>query len=110
MNYNFQDRVGNVVVGQISAQPAFAIQVKEGANLVAQNTIDWTSSTVSFNLVNQAAGSYTVAMFLIPTYDLDMNWSRGNLTSDDEKHQIFFTGFSGVGNTTCAVTAIGRNT
>jgi hypothetical protein len=106
--YEYEDRTGNVVVGSISAQPAFIIELKDGGgNSIETSTIDWTSSSTTFTVTNVNSGNYEVAMTIIPTYDLDMNWSRGNLTSQESVHKIFFTDFSSMSNATVYINVLG---
>lgn len=111
MDYEFLEPVSNTVqTNAILAQPAFGIQLRlnSGGNILAgtlvqESTIDWTSKSSTFTVENPASGSYHVFMLAIPTYDLNMDWSRGNIVAVGDTNKVFFTNFTGMGNAQIAI-------
>lgn len=105
-DYEYQDRTGNVnsQVGFV-AQPAMGISlVLNGITLIADASVDWNTNTTRFIVPNMVAGNYTINAYIVPTYDLDMNWVR---TGVDPSNKIFFTNFNVIGATGLTVNVIG---
>lgn len=87
-SYEFQDRTGTIRTQVAIAQPPLNVSVYYGANLatatsVATTTIDWNANYNKVIINAPTAGTYWIAGFAIPTYDLDMYWSRTGLTAGD---------------------------
>jgi len=94
MDYYYLDQDATIRSSQILAQPAFQILLLRGASLgtavqVQSGTIDWTSNIGKIAISAPAAGTYFVALRLIPTYDLNMYWPR----TGSAPNQIFFYDF-----------------
>lgn len=79
MTYTAHDSVAEFTT-QILCQPALAVLLLEGSNLITANTvvastIDWNSNYNKVVVETPAAGTYWVAASIIETYDLSMNWA-----------------------------------
>ena len=112
LSYEFLEPVTNTVqTNYIFAQPAFEIVLKFGSagnfyagTTVTNSTIDWTTKTSTFTVENPVLGQYDLFMVAIPTFDLNMVWSRVNLTSSGDTNKVFFTSFGNVGPAQLALT------
>lgn len=87
-SYDFQDRTGTIRSQVLLAQPPLQVGVFFGTTLatatqVAATTIDWNSNYNRIVLKTPAVGTYWIVGIAIPTYDLDMYWSRTGLTPGD---------------------------
>jgi hypothetical protein len=85
-DYDFQDRTGTIRTQTLTAQPPLALSVFSGANLatateVVESTIDWNANYNKIIVNTPAAGTYWVTGVAVPTYDLDMYWSRTGLST-----------------------------
>jgi hypothetical protein len=104
MDYYALDQDGNIFQSGVYAQPAFEVNLMYGntyANsaIIAQSTVDWTTNTTQVAIDNPAAGTYYVGLRLIPTYDLNMNWT-GRTTptgATPARNQIYFFDFDDLG-------------
>jgi hypothetical protein len=97
MLYNSLDQDGNVVSQGIQAQPAFGIILYQGpigniagSTQISETTVDWDTNLCVVQASNPAAGNYWINTFIIPTYQLNMNWPRGTGVA---ANQIFFNTF-----------------
>lgn len=99
--YYYKDQTDTLTLGEITAQPAFFINILLGsslatATLVSQSTVDWTTNTATATIDDTSIGTYWLALQIIPTYDLSLNWTtRGSTTVDGNK--IFLTNFTSLG-------------
>jgi hypothetical protein len=99
--YYYKDQTDTLTLGEITAQPAFFVNILFGASLatatlVSQSTVDWTTNTATATIDDTSIGTYWLALQLIPTYDLSLNWTvRGGSTVDGNK--IFLTNFTSLG-------------
>jgi hypothetical protein len=96
MDYEMLDQGNTVQTMSIFAQPAFLITVNTGNTVVGQSTIDWNSNYNKLVVPNPGAGDYTVRMIIIPTYDLNMFWTRPDVGIGQENY-IYFYNFVGTG-------------
>lgn len=100
-DYDFLDQTGNTQTLSLIAQPAFVIEILYNtsnnlatANAVSSSTIDWNSNYNKLVYQNPASGHYWVALYIVPTYDLNMYWdTRGNI----EPNKIYPYNFQDLG-------------
>lgn len=95
MNYEYQDRGGTVRTGQIVAQATLVISLynADTNQYLGGGFIDWSGQSNTISFANLPAGNYLLDAGIAPTYDLDMNWSRGSLTDAQSVHKIFMTNY-----------------
>ena len=109
--WKYVDHTGSVITATAQAlQPAFNCAIYFGASLatstfVTNATVDWTSNYVKLSYPNPPAGTYWVVLRLIPTLDLNMNYTGrpGNNAGAPSANQIFlnnFTTFAGTSDCT----------
>jgi len=96
MDYDFKDSSGNIRTESVFAQPPFKVQLLRGnslatATLLTENTVDWTSNFAKISYPAPSAGTYWVALNLIPTYDLNAYWTG---RTGAQNNEIFFYNFT----------------
>jgi hypothetical protein len=96
MQYEFLDSGGTQTTGAITAQATLVISVyNDDTNVfLGGGFIDWSSQSNTIALTNVPAGNYRLEASIVPTYDLDMLWSRGSLTDAESVHKLFMTNYS----------------
>ena len=110
--WKYVDHTGSVITAPAQAlQPAFNVSLRIGATLasstiVTQATVDWTSNYVKLSLPNPTAGTYYVALQIIQTLDLNMNYTGrtapvgGGAVPANEIFLNNFTTFAGTSDCT----------
>jgi len=79
--WKYVDHTGTVITAPSDAlQPAFAVFLGVGSSpstmtLLSTATVDWTSNYVKLSYPNPGAGTYWIAMTIIQTLDLSMNYT-----------------------------------
>lgn len=75
-SYQYKDHTGSIITrtGLFAYIPS-RIFTKLGSTIIQNNTADWQTQTVTIQLQNAVAGTYTVQMQPLLTYDLDQNGS-----------------------------------
>lgn len=122
MSYDFLDQNDVERTATIFAQPAFSIRVLFNPAGAAPNlftatelevsTVDWTSNFARVSLTRDLnvgpflpAGTYWVALQLIPSYDLNMHWPVRDGASVVPQH-IYFYDFLVFSGTTFTLTGL----
>jgi hypothetical protein len=96
MQYEFLDSSDTQRTGVITAQATLVISVYNDITnqFLGGGFIDWSSQSNTISLTNVPAGSYRLEAAIVPTYDLDMLWSRGSLTDAESVHKLFMTNYN----------------